>query len=64
MTRLEENGMVITEMYKRAKQNSVGTYEEIVAFQLATIATMLGDISKSLAMLADKAEKEDSNGQD
>lgn len=56
MTRLEENGMVINEATKRAERNPSGTYEEMVTFQLGLIATMLADISKSLAILADKAE--------
>lgn len=59
MTRLEENRMVIDEMAKRVKLKPIGTYEEMVVFQLGTIATMLGDISKSLAILADKAESEE-----
>ena len=59
MTRLEENGMVIGEMKKRAKLKPIGSYEEMVVFQLGTIATMLADISKSLAILADKAESEE-----
>ena len=58
MTRLEENELVIDEMAKRAKQNPTGTFEEMVAFQLGGIATMLADISKSLAILAEKAESE------
>lgn len=58
MTRLEENRMVIDEMNKRAERKPIGTYEEIVSFQLGTIATMLADISKSLAVIADKAESE------
>lgn len=59
MTRLEENGIVIDEMTKRAKSKPTGTYEEMVTFQLGVIATMLADISKSLAVIADKAENED-----
>ena len=59
MERLEENEMVINEMTKRAKRKPVGTYEEMVTFQLGTIATMLGDISKSLAILAYKSKSED-----
>lgn len=62
MTRLEENGSVIDEMTKRAKEKSIGTYgtyEELVTFQLGVIATMLADISRSLAILADKAKSED-----
>lgn len=58
MTRLEENGMVINEMTKRANSKPTGTYEEMVTFQLGVIATMLGDISKSLAIIADKVESE------
>lgn len=57
MTRLEENGIIINEMPKRAECNPTGTYEEMVTFQLGAIATMLADISKSLAILADKAER-------
>lgn len=58
MTRLEENKMVIEEMTERAKRKPSVTYEEMVIFQLGVIATMLSDISKSLAILADKAEIE------
>ena len=47
---------VIKEMVKRQELKPTGTYEEMVAFQLGTIATMLADISKSLAILADKAQ--------
>ena len=56
MKRLEENRIIIDEMTERAKRNPTGTYEEMVVFQLGVISTMLGDISKSLAILADKAE--------
>jgi hypothetical protein len=58
MTRLEENGMVIDEMTKRSERKPSGTYEEMVIFSLGAIATMLTDISRSLAILADKAESE------
>lgn len=61
MTRLEENGMVVNEAIKRAERQPTGTYEEMVVFQLAVIASMLADISKSLAILADKAESEVQN---
>lgn len=56
MMRIEENGMVINEAIKRAESKPTGNYEEMVAFQLGLIASMLADISKSLAILADKAE--------
>lgn len=56
MTRLEENDKVIDFMTERAGSQPAKTYEEIVAFQLGSIATMLADISKSLAIIADNAE--------
>lgn len=56
MKRLEENGMVINEAIKRAELKPTGNYEEMITFQLGLIASMLADISKSLAILADKAE--------
>ena len=59
MTRLEENRMIIDEMFKRVECNPTGTYEEMVTFQLGAISTMLADISKSLAIIADKAESEE-----
>ena len=58
MTRLEENRMIIDEMAKRTELKPTGTYEEMVTFQLGAIATMLADISKSLAILANKGERE------
>lgn len=58
MTRLEENKMVIEKLTKEAERKPTGTYEEMVTFQLGAIATMLADISKSLAILAYKAEIE------
>jgi len=54
MTRLEENKIVIDFMTERAGSQPEKTYEEIVTFQLGSIATMLADISKSLAIIADK----------
>lgn len=59
MKRLEENGMIVDNMIKVLKCNPSGTYEKMVTFQLSIIATMLSDISKSLAILADKAESEE-----
>jgi hypothetical protein len=62
MTRLEENKMVIKKMVEEAERNPTGTYEEMMTFQLGAIATMLADISKSLAEIADKVESEVRNG--
>lgn len=59
MTRLEENKMVIDEMVERTESKLSGTYEEMMVFQIGVIATMLADISKSLAVIADKAESEE-----
>lgn len=57
MNRQEENRTVIDFMTKRAEAKPKGTYEEMVTFQLGVIATMLADISKSLAIIADKESK-------
>lgn len=59
MTRLEENGKLVDAVNKIVEQNPTGTYQEMVSLQLGTIATMLTDISKSLAILAHKAESEE-----
>lgn len=59
MTRLEENKMVIDEMTRRTECKPTGTYEEMVVFQLGVIASMLADISKSFAVIADKGESGD-----
>ena len=59
MKRLEENRIVVDEMAKQVELKPTGTYEEMVTFQLGAIASMLIDISKSLSMLADKAEREE-----
>lgn len=58
MTRIEENEMVLNEIVEEAKRQPTMTYNDTVEFQLTVIATMLADISKSLAVLADKAESE------
>lgn len=58
MTRFEVNGMVADGIIKMAERKPTGTFEEMVTFQLGIIATMLTDISKSLALIADKAESE------
>ena len=55
MTRLEENGKLIDRMNKIVKNTTGVRYEEMITFHLCTIATVLADISKSLAIIADKA---------
>lgn len=59
MTRVEENEKAIKEMYKNAVDLPVGSYEELVTFHLGLIAVIITDISKSLAVIADKAGTED-----
>lgn len=62
MSRVEENRELIENMTNLAKEKPSGTFEEMTVFQLGVIATMLADISQSLAILADKAESEVNNG--
>ena len=57
MKRLLQNKMVIDEMARRSEAKPTGTYEEMVTFQLGAIASMLADISISLAVIADKEER-------
>ena len=64
MTRIEENSKLLEEMKTLSIANPSGTYKEAVSFQLGIIAGMLVDISKSLAVLADKVESEDRNETD
>jgi len=59
MSRLDENNEVMGEMYKLMNNAPTNTCEEKNTLHLAVIATWLMDISKSLAILADKAESED-----
>ncbi len=59
MTRVEENRAIINKIAQSVESKPFGTCEEMIAFHLGTIATTLVDISKSLAILADKVESED-----
>ena len=59
MTRIEENKRVIDKMAEEAELKPTGTYTEMVIFHLGVIATMLADISKSLAIITDKIESEE-----
>ena len=55
MTRLEENKMIINEVERRRPElNSKGTYNDFMKFELCAITTILADISKSLAVIADR----------
>lgn len=61
MTRREENKMLIEVLDKKVKRMPTGTYNELVTLHLGAIASMLADISRSLAILADMAESEGKN---
>lgn len=54
MSRVEENKITIEFMSKKAQETPLGTFEQMTAWHLGTIGTILADISKSLAMIADK----------
>jgi hypothetical protein len=58
MSRTEENKEILKTI-SGAFEKEVGTYEKMIVFQLSYIAAILADISKSLAIIADKAESED-----
>lgn len=58
MTRLEQNKMVIDEIVKETERKPTGTYNEMMMLHLGAIVGVLADISRSLAIIADKAESE------
>ena len=59
MSRTKDNANMIMYFAKEAEIAKSGTYEEMVTWNLGAISSFLMDISKSLAMIADKAESED-----
>lgn len=54
MTRVEDNQKMIIHFVESAMETGKGTYEEMVAWHLGTMNSFLMDISKSLAIIADK----------
>lgn len=56
MTRVEANGKIIESLAK-AERDNVTTSKEMRAFQLSAIVSMLIDISRSLAVIADNSGK-------
>ncbi len=56
MSRVEENQKVIEGLSDMVNTESFNTNEEKMTFQLYTISIVLADISKSLAVIADKVE--------
>lgn len=54
MGRVKENKIMVEHFAKSAMETGSGTYEEMVAWQLGAMNSFLVDISKSLAIIADK----------
>ena len=59
MNRKEENGKIIKHFADKSIEAPNGSFEEMVVFNLGIIASILVDISKSLAIIADKEESEE-----
>lgn len=58
MSRVDENKDIIIHFAEEAIKTGSGTYEEMVSWQLGTMNAFLVDISKSLAVIADKMAQE------
>ena len=58
MSRVEENRKFIEFIEDEAGEKKEVSYDEGVMFQLGAINCILSDISKSLAVIADKTESE------
>lgn len=59
MSRVEENRNLINKLGTSAEESQSGTYEQMTVFNIGVIASLLTDISKSLAVIADKVESEE-----
>lgn len=59
MTRLEQNKMVIEQIAEEVDRQPIGAYNEMVMLHLSAIVATLADISRSLAILANKVESEE-----
>ena len=59
MTRVEENEVIRKVINDKVKSRWFSSWEEKSAFQLAMINLTLSDISKSLAVIADKMSEEE-----
>ena len=58
MSRVEENREIVEGLAEDALRNGDKelTFPEVLSWHLATMNTFISDISKSLAVIADKAE--------
>jgi len=59
MSRIEENKKLCERFDEMAKETPEGLFPEMVVWMLGAISSYLTDISKSLAVMADKAECQD-----
>jgi hypothetical protein len=59
MARVEENNLLLKKVQELSADNPSGEYKQIMEIHLAVIDILLMDISKSLAVLADKSEREE-----
>lgn len=55
--RVKENTALLSVIIKNKKEK--GTSEELICWNLGTIASLLTDISKSLAVIADHLDKDE-----
>ena len=58
MTRVEENRATLEEMNRLVNASPASTCEEMTMYQLSAIGVALIDMSKSLAVLADKVNSD------
>lgn len=56
--RVKENAELLSVIIEDYKKKEKGTSEELTCWNLGTIASLLADISKSLAVIADNLDKE------
>ena len=59
MSRVKENQEVINALYEQTTNADAESTEEVVCLYMGVLAAILTDISKSLAVIADKAESEE-----
>ena len=58
MNRIEDNQIIVDFIAETAKAMPTGNMARIIGFHLGSITTLLADISKSLAVIADKGANE------
>jgi hypothetical protein len=59
MSRIEENKVIVDGFREAVSEDPKGSMSDLLAWHLFHMNVFLMDISKSLAVIADKAESED-----